>query len=259
MYEAMDVPLGQSGPNDPGLAMEEAILGDLQSRRPDLQIRRSQSALEFRQYRHLAVFPTFQKEHRDSHSLLNTLKKLTDALPPSDQASVIQAEIDRVLAHLSTADALVTAMKDQMPSESLLKLDLTVAEDDEQSSPLLRIALSAKWSLRTDRAQDCISQGSKLVGQRRGRMPHYAVITIEPRPSMLKIIGDGSGAVDCVYHLHLPALTQAVETAAQRSNNPATWPPAVTFRRLVAQGRLRDYDDLVTEVQTLAQPSPTGA
>jgi hypothetical protein len=111
--------------------------------------------------------------------------------------------------------------------------------------------LSAKWSLRTDRAQDCVSQGAKLVAQRRGRMPHFAVITMEPRPSMLKILGDGSGSVDCVYHLDLPALTRTMERLNAVQRNTRQWSPYVTFRRLIDQDRLRDYDDLVKEMQRI--------
>ena len=103
------------------------------------------------------------------------------------------------------------------------------------------MALSAKWTLRTDRAQDCVSQGAKLASQKRGRMPHYAVITAEPRPAMLKIPSDGP-SVDCVYHIDLPALDRALTRMA--GGNPR-WSPKVTFDRLVRQGRLRDYDDLV--------------
>jgi hypothetical protein len=110
----------------------------------------------------------------------------------------------------------------------------------------LAIALSSKWSLRTDRAQDCVSQGNKLVAQRRGRMPHFGVITIEPRPAMLRILADGSGAVDFVYHLDLAALTDSIAAVAKR--NRVGWSPAQIFSRLMRQNRLRDFDDLVREV-----------
>lgn len=130
---------------------------------------------------------------------------------------------------------------------------MTVGEQQEGRPPLLQIALSSKWSLRTDRAQDCVSQGKKLVDQRRGRMPHFAVVTMEPRPSMLKILGDGSGAVDCVYHLHLPALHEAIAVLRAR-RSVRSWSPGDTFARLMDQGRLRDYDDLVKEFSRVPGP-----
>lgn len=78
---------------------------------------------------------------------------------------------------------------------------------------------------------------------------------MEPRPSVLKILGDGSGAVDCVYPLHLPALTIAINNLANRGRrNPLSWSPLQTFERLVRQRRLRDYDELVSEVARLPEP-----
>ena len=139
-----------------------------------------------------------------------------------------------------------------MPEEALLTVDLTVAERRRTGTPHLHVALSAKWTLRTDRAQDCVSQGAKLVSQRRGRMPHFAVVTMETRPSMLKILGDGSGSVDCVYHLDLPSLTAAIDKLANEPRRGSgEWSPQRTFRRLVNQRRIRDYDELVQEVVDL--------
>jgi hypothetical protein len=80
-------------------------------------------------------------------------------------------------------------------------------------------------------------------------MPHYAVITMEPRPAMLKILADGSGSIDCVYHLDLPALSRAIDTV--RVLRGPKWSPGQTFDRLVQQRRLRDYDDLVDAVRNI--------
>jgi hypothetical protein len=85
-------------------------------------------------------------------------------------------------------------------------------------------------------------------------MPHFGVLTIEPRPAMLKILADGSGAVDYVYHLYLPALEATIEAVAQ--SKPSNWSPKRTFRRLMTQRRLRDFDQLVHEVMRV--PSPDG-
>jgi hypothetical protein len=148
---------------------------------------------------------------------------------------------------------MVDELAQQMPEESLLKIDISVAIPHEGELDELAIAISSKWSLRTDRAQDCVSQGNKLVSQRRGMMPHFGVITIEPRPSMLKILADGSGAVDFVYHLNLPKLSEAIADLAQ-TRRTSHWPPKRTFDRLMAQNRLRDYDRLLYEVARVPQP-----
>lgn len=74
-------------------------------------------------------------------------------------------------------------------------------------------------------------------------MPHFAAVTMEPRPYMLNLLGGGSGEVDCVYHLDLPALTLAIEAAC--AGQVRRQETLDLFRRLVEQRRLRDYDELV--------------
>jgi hypothetical protein len=62
------------------------------------------------------------------------------------------------------------------------------------------------------------------------------------------MLARGSGALDCVYHPNLPALTQAIDDVCkapgQRWNRDE-------FHRLVDQRRIRDYDELVTYLATL--------
>ena len=139
----------------------------------------------------------------------------------------------------------------EVGSESLLKLDVTVSDPQGSRLPELEIGLSLKWSLRTDRAQDCRSQGAKLSALRRGRMPHFAAVTMEPRPYMLNLLGGGSGDVDCVYHLDLPALTTAIDTVYGPRTDKTSRRTVATFERLVEQRRLRDYDELVKYAQSL--------
>ena len=81
-------------------------------------------------------------------------------------------------------------------------------------------------------------------------MPHCAVLSMEPRPAMLKLLAYGSGSVDCVYHLALPELQQAAE-AIEKAKKQQPWRPRHELERMVSQGRLRDWDDLVREVEAL--------
>ncbi|QAY64840.1 type II site-specific deoxyribonuclease [Xylanimonas allomyrinae] len=157
--------------------------------------------------------------------------------------------ISAVETSVDAADAVLRKLLDEIGDESLLGLDLTVARQGRLDRlPTLEVGLSLKWSLRTDRAQDCRSQGAKMSALRRGRMPHFAVVTMEPRPYMLNLLGGGSGDVDCVYHLDLPALTTAVDAVY---STPARVRGRDQFRRLVDQRRIRDYDELVAEIQAL--------
>ncbi|WP_414930013.1 NgoMIV family type II restriction endonuclease [Tsukamurella pseudospumae] len=114
------------------------------------------------------------------------------------------------------------------------------------------MGLSLKWSLRTDRAQDCRTQGAKLAALRRGRMPHFAAVTIEPRPYMLNLLCGGSGDIDCVYHLDLPALGEAIDSVLRSKRDKKSRNTVDTFDRLIDQRRLRDYDELVRYTLTLS-------
>ncbi|UYB36789.1 hypothetical protein N9A08_03695 [Arthrobacter koreensis] len=259
LFEELGVPADQASVADPGAELEKQIESHLQPLRADLVIQRSRSVLEFQQYAHLRVFPEFKKHHISASSTLENLLEIANRLPSSPEATQIKKTLKSSYEKFLEQDAISERLKLYMPEESLLNLDLTFALAAEGTEQQLRLGLSSKWTLRTDRAQDCLSQGSKLASQRRGPMPHYGVITMEPRPAMLKILADGSGAVDYVYHLALPELVSAVEKL--RSTKRKGWSPGITFERLLNQGRLRDYADLVREVQAIPtfQPSPIAA
>ena len=254
LFEAVGVPDGQEVGDDPGKNLEAAVAADLAPRRPDLDLELSRAVTDFDQYRHLGVFGNFRKGYAPSSSDIEEFIRLADNLPTSPATTRLRNVLQQSRSRFEGRDYLVSQMLDNMPEESLLRVDVTVGQHrSEARPPLMHLGLSAKWSLRTDRAQDCISQGSKLATQRRGAMPHFAVITMEPRPSMLKILADGSGAIDCVYHLHLPALIEAVEVQRKKrtSAHGRPWSPGVTFDRLIRQRRLRDYDELVTAMDAI--------
>jgi hypothetical protein len=238
-----------------GSRMEQAATAELSRLRPDLAFG-SGTALGFEQYTHLRVFRDFSKAYKGPEPSLEAdvialRLKYKDADLKSFFSRVLRAQKQSKNDH-----DLVTALRAAMPEESLLNLDMTVAAPVTQNlqappiAPRLLIGLSSKWSLRTDRAQDCISQGSKLVSLRRGRMPHYAVLTMEPRPAMLKLLAYGSGSVDCVYHLALPELRRAA-ASIETTKKGQSWRPREDLERMVAQGRLRDWDQLVQEVGSL--------
>ncbi|MEC3979839.1 NgoMIV family type II restriction endonuclease [Amycolatopsis sp. H20-H5] len=239
-------------PDQDGLTFERHIIERLQIARPDLKITNSGAASDFSQYQHLKVFPDFRASYDRSTDSMTEMTELIVRLPDgADRRRLARTAAklsDGIDANLQLVDSLIGLM----PEESLLKVDVVVGVPQPDGElPELAIALSAKWSLRTDRAQDCVSQGNKLVTQRRGRMPHFGVITAETRPSMLRILADGSGAVDWVYHLDLDSLAKAVDLEAQTARNPDTWSPKKTFDRLIGQKRLRDFDDLVRAVEAL--------
>jgi len=248
LFAELGVPDGSAGPREPGSLLETKVAGDLGRLRPDLLVSNSGGAPSFEQYEHLAVFKTFKQAMTKSPADATSIVEALQALPPSRERATALRRVRSLVGRLDKQRDAVSAVLRDSPEESLLKIDLTVARPKATTgNPRLEVALSAKWSLRTDRAQDCVAQGAKLVAQRRGRMPHFAVITMEPRPAMLRILADGSGAVDCVYHLDLAALERAIRAEAGRAKGQK-WSPLETFERLLGQRRLRDYDELLDEV-----------
>lgn len=79
-----------------------------------------------------------------------------------------------------------------------------------QPHPILHAVISCKWTLRSDRAQNARSEALNLIRNRRGRLPHIAVVTGEPTPARISSLALGTGDIDCVYHFALPELVDAV-------------------------------------------------
>jgi hypothetical protein len=255
--QEIGIPAGQIGADQDGMSLETSIVERLQAVRSDLIIERSRPAASYEQYTHLNVFPQFRSNYEHSYAVLDKLCSEIEQLPEGPNQQRLESIVSELSDHFAGNAELIDNLKREMPEESLLKIDVSVALPSQSGPNALAVALSAKWSLRTDRAQDCVSQGNKLVAQRRGRMPHFAVVTVETRPSMLRILADGSGAVDCIYHLDLPALQRTIEGEANGQERPASWSPKMTFDRLLHQRRIRDFDDLIHEIQHL--PTSTTA
>jgi hypothetical protein len=249
LFEIIGISATQVGPSKVGDALGTKVIDDLAARLGVQAAVGSGSATAFRQYSHLKAFADFKREveRPDGMEVQQIIDAVRD-LPAGPARGTVLRRLNQLKGRLGRRDALVERLLTSAPEESLLGLDVTISDGSTAGPAELRTALSLKWSLRTDRAQDCLSQGAKLANLRRGRMPHYGVVTMEPRPYMLAILCDGSGAVDFVYHLHLPAVREAVARLASERGNSDRWQGVRTLERLVGQGRLRDYDDLVDEI-----------
>lgn len=256
LFEAMGVDPGTVRVEPTGTPLSARVAADLQAevRRvgSSLQVTPEQPLNAFEQYRHVDALKTIKPG--SSKNLSQAWGKLTKFARTKVTSSKDSSRLDDLIAEV---DAALAADEDarwvllaQAGHESLLKLDVVASRSTNLAqSRQLEVGLSLKWSLRTDRAQDCRSQGAKLSSLRRGRMPHFAAVTMEPRPYMLNLLGGGSGEVDCVYHLDLNALTIAVEQTCE--GQPRRQSALETFQRLVEQRRLRDYDELVELVKNL--------
>lgn len=103
--------------------------------------------------------------------------------------------------------------------------------------PILHASVSAKWTMRSDRAQNSRTEALGLIRNRKGRLPHIVVVTGEPLPSRLASLALGTGDIDCMYHFALYELVEAVkETGAEDSIE--------MIQSLIEGKRLKDISDL---------------
>lgn len=109
--------------------------------------------------------------------------------------------------------------------------------------PILHASISCKWTLRSDRAQNARSEALNLIRNRKGRLPHIAVITAEPTPGRLASLALGTGDIDCVYHIALDELVKTV--------NASTFDDSKELLATMIDGkRLRDIADLPFDLAT---------
>lgn len=220
---------------------------------PHLVVSPERSLGTFEQYAHIqAVRDLLDDLERDHTTSLHALAAHVEFLPLSSQElDALNRLVESVETEQYEAERKRRRLMEILGEESLLKLDVAAHRESlhpTSTTDHLVAGFSLKWSLRTDRAQDCRTQGAKMAALRRGRMPHFAAVTMEPRPYFLAILGRGSGDVDCVYHLHLEALAEAIDYTCR---TPKRLEARNTFRILREQGRIRDYDELVAYLATL--------
>lgn len=106
--------------------------------------------------------------------------------------------------------------------------------------PILHASISAKWTMRSDRAQNSRTEALNLMRDRKGRVPHIMVVTAEPSPSRIASLALGTGDIDCVYHFALYELLAAVEAFSSKSRDEAM----VLLGNMIDGKRLKDISDL---------------
>lgn len=175
-------------------------------------------------------------------------------------------------AHLDELEAIAKANREiatAIGSDYLIKPDIVVTrapENDEtinangplvdadiarlsslravnQPLEILHASISCKWTLRSDRAQNARSEGLNLVRNRKGRLPHIAVITGEPTPGRVASLALGTGDIDCVYHFALYELRTALVDQGRDETLDL-------LETMVEGKRLRDISDLPLDLVT---------
>ncbi|MDR0592098.1 MAG: NgoMIV family type II restriction endonuclease [Bifidobacteriaceae bacterium] len=163
-----------------------------------------------------------------------------------DQAIRANPELLTVLgnAYSISPDVIVTRRPE--PDEAINQYERlvdqaaatrTIIRAANQPLPILHAVISCKLTLRSDRAQNARSEALNLVRNRKGRLPHIAVVTAEPLPSRLASLALGTGDIDCVYHAALDELKVAVETVGNDDTRES-------LDQMVEGQRLRDIADL---------------
>lgn len=173
----------------------------------------------FDQYAHLATLDAIAREHRDVAMALG-----------SDY--LIKPDI--VISRAPLGEAVLNAER-LLVDRSLGLLSSLRAKNNPL--PTLHASISCKWTLRSDRAQNARSEGLNLMRNRKGRMPHVAVITAEPMPSRIASLALGTGDIDCVYHFALDELAEAVATLGSPETRDI-------LDAMIEGRRLRDIVDL---------------
>ena len=103
--------------------------------------------------------------------------------------------------------------------------------------PILHASISAKYTMRSDRAQNSRTEALNLIRNRKGHLPHIVVVTAEPMPNRLASLAMGTGDIDCVYHFALYELIRAVNEVGSEE--------AIESLNTLVQGkRLNDISDL---------------
>jgi len=121
--------------------------------------------------------------------------------------------------------------------ESICQLTPFRASNRPGSSLILHASISCKWTMRSDRAQNIRTEGLNLIRNRKGNTPHIVAVTAEPMPTRIASLALGTGDLDCVYHMALPELVEAVRKVGSEEQ-------LEMLMGMIDGRRLRDVSDL---------------
>lgn len=126
-------------------------------------------------------------------------------------------------------------IKQEIVSNNVCKM--TDVRKSNGGKPVLHASVSAKFTMRSDRAQNSRTEALNLIRNRKGHLPHIVVVTAEPLPSRLASLALGTGDIDCMYHFALYELIRAVKEVGSEDANDL-------LDTLVKGKRLKDISDL---------------
>ena len=144
---------------------------------------------------------------------------------------------DIVVSRMPCDDATINGHAAIVSDAVSLKTDLR-----KRNNPLeiMHASVSAKWTMRSDRAQNSRTEALNLIRNRKGRVPHIVVVTGEPLPSRLSSLALGTGDIDCMYHFALYELIDAVHEYGRNGREDIM----ELLDSMVDGKRLKDISDL---------------
>ena len=175
---------------------------------------------DFAQYEHLAE--------------LSQLKKANPTLQAALGNDYVVSPDVIVWRNLVT-DEEINADRTIVDERTAIRSVLRKTENNTHA--ILHASISAKFTMRSDRAQNSRTEALNLIRNRNGHLPHIVVVTAEPHPSRLASLALGTGDIDCVYHFALTEWMDAIETMG---NDIAI----DMMHTLVLGKRLKDISDL---------------
>ena len=177
---------------------------------------------DFAQYEHLAYLTDLVEKNKQLATVIGN-----DYLVAPDVIIYRNLCEDAQINHCDCyVDANVATMADLRKSNG--------------GKPILHASVSAKWTTRSDRAQNSRTEALNLIRNRKGHLPHIVVVTGEPLPSRLASLALGTGDLDCVYHFALYELLESVREYGANGREDIV----ETLENLIAGKRLKDISDL---------------
>lgn len=178
---------------------------------------------EFAQYEHLAYLTELTKANKRLSAMIGN-----DYMVAPDIVVYRNPYTDE---EINTPIVLVD-------DETCLMAEL---REKNNGKAILHASISAKWTMRSDRAQNSRTEALNLIRNRKGHLPHIVVITGEPLPSRIASLALGTGDIDCLYHF---ALYELVEAVADYGRDSGREDIVDALNTLIEGKRLKDISDL---------------
>ncbi len=177
---------------------------------------------DFSQYEHLAYLSALMNENKQLSTMLgNDYMVAPDVVVYRDLYEDAKINVDG-----------------QYVNDEVCKM--AALRKSNGGKPILHASISAKWTMRSDRAQNSRTEALNLIRNRKGHLPHIVVVTGEPLPSRLASLALGTGDLDCVYHFALYELLDAVKEYGAQGREDIV----ETLENLIEGKRLKDISDL---------------